>query len=297
MPKLKELIPTCLGDVEDGDTTCDGDPDATRRSDRAPCAWRARCLGFQLHLAHTGERATDRIQLVKLTGQVKRRSGLDETAVPIGLTYAQFARFCKNALAAYGHRRPTEAVARKVAPPAPARCDSVGVRRPPAPKPRKRRTAEERAEIKKARRRAFRHGRAVYLDRLRDETGLRIQLRSTSLLLPGDVRVETDWPKFQCTLYVRTKHGRDKPLTRLRYMPASDGFHVWVATTVRSFDRVTSRITRSKLNPEPCARRQLPLIVRGAKREGLSLIAEAIGRLLDQGIIPLPDLQGARGGV
>src|SRR5690606_18257719 len=116
MPKLKELIPTCLGDVEDDDATCQGNPNAKRRADRAPCAWRARCRGFQLHLAHSGESPGDRIQLVKLTGQVKARSGLAETAVPIGLTYAQFTRFCKRALEVYGGRTPTEQAPGPVAP-------------------------------------------------------------------------------------------------------------------------------------------------------------------------------------
>jgi hypothetical protein len=297
MPRLNELIPTCIGEAEDGDATCDGDQTSSIEHERAPCSWRERCRGFAMRLRATGETAGDHIQLVKLSGQVKRRSGLSETARPLHLTTAQFTRFCRTALATYGPWRPTEPRGQGLAavPPRSAilvggRGVSVGL---PSEGPR-RRSASERERIMKARREAFHAMRAWLLARLDEELPRHIQRRSTRLILPGDFHLDTDWVRFRCTLYVRAKS--DRGLLRIQYAPSTSCVTVWVGTDARRFAAVISRKTLVRLDPKPTTMSSFPVVIRNANDEALSLIAEALGRLLQRGILQPPSSKGeARG--
>lgn len=293
MPKLSELIPTCIGEVEPGDATCDGDTKA-KGDDREPCSWRDRCRGFQLHLAATGETPGARIQLVKLSGQVKRRSGLDQTAAPVGMSHAQFTRFCRTALQRYAPRgRPGDSRQASAAKKA-GRGTSVGARRAAEPKGVPRRTASERDLIMKARRVAFRAYRDVFIQRLIAELPP-IRQRARRLILPGDIHLKTDWERHRCTLYVRDGL-HDRGLVRIQYMPSISALNVWVGTDKRRFASVISRRTLVKLDPQPTSARNFPIVIRGAGDEAVSLVAESLGRLINRGIIVMPNLIGEASG-
>lgn len=51
--------PPCLGQFEVGDTICNGEPDGADADARAPCAWRNRCAGLQIHCAQNSYSADE----------------------------------------------------------------------------------------------------------------------------------------------------------------------------------------------------------------------------------------------
>ena len=286
MTKLHELIPTCIGEVEAGDPACDGDPAAASPEAHAPCSWRERCMGFQLHLQHSGEQRSERIRLVTLTGQVKARSGLDETAEPVGMKPAAFARFCRSAWEAYGPRSPTEPRGKATPAPTPPAPASVG---PRAPRKggRARRSARERDRAMKDRRAAFSARRGHLLSRLKAALPSAIRLRATRLLLPGDVHAVTEWERGRCTVYVREAGGRDRGLVRLQHLPSTASANVMLNTDIRKLASVVSRATLVKLDPKPTTMSNFPVIIRAVDDEAISLVAESFGRLIQRKLIQL----------
>lgn len=293
MPKLSELIPTCIGDVEAGDVTCDGDPQGKTEQERAPCSWRDRCTGFQLHLRASGENASDRIKLVSLTGHVKRMSGLDQTAQPVGMTVAQFTRFCRGALERYAPPRAPAPAGGPAPAPARARAGSVAAR--PHAGGQARRTAGQRSREMKARRAYFHARRARLLARLEVELPGHIQRRAAALRLPGQLHVDTDWERHQCTVYVRRNTGLDVGIVRMVYKPSSRAVDLFVCSSKRHIAAVVSRATLLKLAPEATVLNNFHSVVKGADDEAISLVAEAIGRLVKSGNIELSGVKHRQG--
>jgi hypothetical protein len=237
-------------------------------------------MGFQFHLLESREPVELRLKTVKLRGRVRERSGLVETGVPIGLDHAQFTRFCRNAYERLGADATTETPG----PPDVAQ-ELRKAKRPP------RRAAGAREAVMKVRRKSSAEFRDWFVNQfIKEVNPRRVIRRATRLILPGDIRVKTVSSKLESTLRARTKSGKDVSIACLQYKPSLDSMTVLLSVTVRRFASVVSGSTFSRLQPAASSVHPYRLSIRGARTTELSLVAESLARLINRGIIDLPDV-------
>jgi hypothetical protein len=272
----------CIGEYENGDSTCDGDSGAGELA----CGWKDRCAAFLRHLTKTGQQAS---RYVKYGAEENGGDAMRYYAEP-KTSLEEFAQFCDGLIAKEKKRKPTakneEPKKRKT------RRDKAGYdKRRDGPS-----AGAKRAAKVALRRRAQERRQTLYgmFDRFK------------SLLVE-----ELDGPEFAAagmpvahgflyisdrsttsnyiSVYCKAKVGWDVPLIMLCFRTSQ--LHFWAELPVEP-DMLSTAMSKKdfkRLKPEPTDDGRFRTEIKNVGKAELSLLAEVIAKLVDGGKIELPE--------
>lgn len=269
-----KLIPTCLGTYEEC-VTCDGDGSVLTTG--APCAWRGRCRGFQAHIDETGEDEDDYIELVKITTKaVRERTGWTKTAKPKKHDHAGFNIFLRRLEGQYGTVDPEP--------------EPILV---PVEKPKKKpKKVKRRSQSKETHNRLMSLMKHFFVH-LKKYVDNDISLSKRRLILPGmlftvDARKKTGYiTVYRSILPRRGKKTRKEHVLRIWPMKLAADLTMGLAVDLRDIQRVTTHDEFDMLGPK-AGTSPYNTTFPHLSEDGLALLAEVIGRLVDARILSLP---------
>lgn len=275
MRKL-ELIPICIG-THESCVECDGDPEHKDASGQKPCSFRHRCRGFQKHLEATGDDEELYIDVQTITSAaIKRDTGWKRTAVSVGVTFDHFIEQMNNWARQYD-------VPLEPEPEAAPRPKPIA-----AAKPRQARKASRTKTLNPKLKAMMRH----FLDKFSEHVPRKLIRNKRKLILPGDVYLMDRMGTGYLVLRGRTNKGHDRGIVNILPRNQTLTLSLQLGCSMEDFTEACSKDARLKFEKQD----QVHSIVGGyfrcevrrATREQLGLVARALGKLIERGIISLP---------
>jgi len=270
----------CIGEYENGDSTCDGG------DGEAPCSWKERCAAFQLHLTKTGQQASRYVKY-----GAKKTDGDTHYYAEPKTSLEEFARFCDGLI---GKETKTQApvVEEEEEKKRKTRSDKYGHdKRRDGPSARAKRAAA--ASLK---RRAKERREALYklFDGFKNQlveeldgpefapAGLPV---SHGFLYISDRTSSSNY----LSVYCRTMNGWDAPLIMLTFRTSQLKFLAQLPVTPDVLATAMSKKDFKKLKPKDTDEGRFRSAIENVGKAELSLLAEVIAKLVNGGKIELPE--------
>lgn len=259
MARRLRLIPICLGTHEPGNASCDGDPAQTGKA-RQPCSWRGRCLAFRAHLDQTGEDEEKYIEIVKTTPAVRKATGWQRTAKPVGGTFEDFCAFVQG-------------------------LDSGKKIKKKKPQQRYLRDPNRQQSMKLLLR--------GFLKNIRRNVPRDMAVSSRRLILPGMLYiVNRKKTSGYMSLYCRERngaHARDRAVAIIYPKIKSVTVSVGLAVDIRAIQHVCTHQEFDDLGPRPHSDGSFHVMCPRLREAQLELLSKVIGRLIETAALALPD--------
>lgn len=274
----KVVMPHCVGDYDVGDAVCDGDPND---KDDKPCTWRDRCAGFQAHLTATGSNSEDFVGQESDTNQEGEER---HWAEPHG-SHPKFLKLVDKQVERYGVKdgKVTKDPSQK------------------APKEDGRKNLRPTKKAKEAARKALTARKMDRRNQLQElfkffseQVGEALPehrfASNREAVAPGRLHLVDRLVKSgYISIYCKTPKGRDAPLALAKFKPRNLTLDVELPVFTVEINGTIGAKTLKKLEPKDINDGLFKCVMVGLDREGCVLAAEAIGRLVSQGKIELPE--------
>lgn len=262
--------PPCVGTYEQEHVQCDGDAAADSFEERSPCAWRDRCVALQLYsLEHDKEpeevvAAQDLNGLVQLCDTYVEKHGIER-----GRTAEE--------------RVDEEPSSEEVIMPPVSKKRRVPPQRKNGPKKRRARLnqiGEDMAQL-----------HAHFVDQLRERfpdrrfaNGARVLVRPGTFY-PIDRTEGSAYISWYCT----TERGRDAAIACVRFKPGLGTVDIELPVELDRLQGALGKRTFKRLNAKPIHDGQFRTLCMHLDLEGVGLCVESIRRMVDDGILRLPE--------
>lgn len=248
------IIPTCVGTFQPSDKQCDGDPRGKTQDERAPCAWRSRCAGLQIHC---------------LEMEVAPPTVVGQLAVPALIQLCE--RYVTDRRIVNGRPSSEE----DPAPLPPKKSEAKPVKRLRTRSPIAPDVMELHTHFVEQLRSNF-PGRRI-------ATGKRL-LVYAGTLYPIDRRKRSHYIAWYCS----TTQGYDKAVAMVIFHPRFRNVDIALPVWPEAVSDLLNIRAAKKLHVAPWNNGQFKSICAKLDREGIGLCAETIRKLVDTEVIKLP---------
>lgn len=256
---MSKVIPQCAGEYEFGDLTCNGDSSSCDELDKAPCAWRDRCVAFQAFLEDRGKTIDDYLDS---SGRPKKSAN-------------HFRKMCAAQVTRYGVVNGLVTIKQTK----------------PKRKPSKKamvRSAKALSRLVKQRQSKlhdmFQHFKAHLIENL---DGIKFA-PPKSAVVPGMLYTVDRAKKSNYIAIYYKKMGKiGIPLAQLNLKALTVTFDIELPVSHVSFEGIGQSVMK-KIHPEPISNGRFKSVCKGMDTEGTALVAQTIARLIKNETIKLP---------
>jgi RNA polymerase sigma factor (sigma-70 family) len=295
----------CIGFHEEGHETCDGDPTGEDKGDRAPCALRDRCVALMKHCESEDEDMAEFIEArtaKELVAAADEAIEQFEVVDGVSLSDSEDEDEGEEEEPEDGEEDEGEEEEGDEDEDEPEE-EEEGDEDEDEPEETEEEEAEaapEKAEKKAKRKRSkkakgkplnglvevYEHFREALLESIGREF---VDGKTTAL--PGQVYAIDRLDKSgYVSLYAKTLAGRDMALALVRPKPRLGNVDIEIGPDVDQLKKAVGAKTFKKIDAKEFNDGQFHTLSRGLDKEGVALMAEAIGRLVKKKMIVLPDV-------
>lgn len=268
----KLTMPPCVGEYEDGNLTCNGNPDGVDAKDKSPCAWKARCAAFTAYLTAHKEKPEDYLAYGEKNGQPYAESDQE---------FVDMLQQMADGKSVVAVEQPGEALDGMAAElNADGSDDGDKTKRRHETKHFKKKLALA-LEL-------YEH----FQSRLVEELGTKTRFAPADVpALPGElITVNRMFTSNYIGVYCRSTKGHDKPVAQLHYKTRSNTIDILFPIEVGVIPTTLDSIKKLNLIPFDDGLASSKFKSKAVKldKEGLAHAAKAIAKMIKQGIIELP---------